>query len=100
MAEPVRIGTSGWNYDHWQGRFYPDDLPQSRWFDGRASSLPLCPRSIASSSPASDRFGRLLAFSRARREVRRQVSSEPFARLGELDRRGGRSPSGLRLFQQ
>jgi uncharacterized protein YecE (DUF72 family) len=32
MAEQVRIGTSGWNYDHWKGRFYPDDLPQSRWF--------------------------------------------------------------------
>ena len=22
----VRVGTSGWSYDHWRGRFYPEDL--------------------------------------------------------------------------
>ena len=22
----IRIGTSGWSYDHWQGRFYPEQL--------------------------------------------------------------------------
>lgn len=27
------IGTSGWNYGHWRGPFYPEDLPQSRWLD-------------------------------------------------------------------
>jgi len=27
----IRIGTSGWYYDHWQGRFYPEDLPKSEW---------------------------------------------------------------------
>ena len=27
----VHIGTSGWSYKHWKGRFYPDDLPVSRW---------------------------------------------------------------------
>jgi uncharacterized protein YecE (DUF72 family) len=27
------IGTSGWTYDHWKGCFYPEGLPQSRWFD-------------------------------------------------------------------
>ena len=27
------IGTSGWNYDHWRGRFYPEDLPSSRWLE-------------------------------------------------------------------
>ncbi|MBU6422840.1 MAG: DUF72 domain-containing protein [Chloroflexi bacterium] len=27
----LRIGTSGWQYDHWKGTFYPDDLPRSRW---------------------------------------------------------------------
>ncbi|MEW5959693.1 MAG: DUF72 domain-containing protein [Chloroflexota bacterium] len=26
------IGTSGWVYAHWQGVFYPPDLPQSRWY--------------------------------------------------------------------
>jgi len=28
-----RIGTSGWYYDHWCGRFYPDDWPKSKWFE-------------------------------------------------------------------
>jgi uncharacterized protein YecE (DUF72 family) len=27
----VRVGTSGWHYDDWRGRFYPDGLPRSRW---------------------------------------------------------------------
>jgi uncharacterized protein YecE (DUF72 family) len=33
MAVQYRIGTSGWHYAHWQGRFYPDDLPKSRWLE-------------------------------------------------------------------
>ncbi len=31
------VGTSGWTYDHWYGRFYPTDLAKSRWFDYYAS---------------------------------------------------------------
>jgi uncharacterized protein YecE (DUF72 family) len=27
------VGTSGWVYAHWRGRFYPKDLPQSRWLE-------------------------------------------------------------------
>ncbi len=27
----INIGTSGWNYPHWQGIFYPPGLPKSRW---------------------------------------------------------------------
>ncbi len=27
------VGTSGWSYPHWKGRFYPDDWPKSRWFE-------------------------------------------------------------------
>jgi uncharacterized protein YecE (DUF72 family) len=27
------IGTSGWTYDHWKVRFYPQDLPKKGWFD-------------------------------------------------------------------
>lgn len=27
----VLIGTSGWAYPHWRGRFYPDALPPSQW---------------------------------------------------------------------
>lgn len=29
----IRIGTSGWIYRHWRGRFYPADLPVQAWFD-------------------------------------------------------------------
>ena len=28
----IRIGTSGWVYQHWRGIFYPDSLRQSDWF--------------------------------------------------------------------
>lgn len=28
----VRIGTSGWVYQHWRGSFYPHELKQERWF--------------------------------------------------------------------
>jgi uncharacterized protein YecE (DUF72 family) len=27
------IGTSGWHYDHWRHRFYPDKLPKAKWLD-------------------------------------------------------------------
>lgn len=27
------VGTSGWNYPHWLGTFYPEDWPKSRWFE-------------------------------------------------------------------
>ena len=29
----IRIGTSGWNYPHWKGPFYPESLPKSRWLE-------------------------------------------------------------------
>ncbi len=29
-AAEVRIGTSGWHYQHWKGTFYPADLPASK----------------------------------------------------------------------
>jgi len=29
----IRIGTSGWHYEHWKGRFYPAKLSKSRWFE-------------------------------------------------------------------
>jgi uncharacterized protein YecE (DUF72 family) len=31
-AGQVRIGTSGYQYDHWKGLFYSPDLPRSAWF--------------------------------------------------------------------
>mgnify|MGYP001585170120 CR=1 FL=1 len=33
MSARYYIGTSGWVYPHWKGRFYPDDLPARRWFE-------------------------------------------------------------------
>jgi uncharacterized protein YecE (DUF72 family) len=27
----LHVGTSGWQYDHWRGRFYPDSLRQDSW---------------------------------------------------------------------
>jgi uncharacterized protein YecE (DUF72 family) len=27
----LRIGTSGWQYDHWRGRFYPSGLAERAW---------------------------------------------------------------------
>jgi uncharacterized protein YecE (DUF72 family) len=33
----LRIGTSGWQYGHWRGVFYPPRLPQARWFDHYAA---------------------------------------------------------------
>jgi len=35
MARPpgkLRIGTSGYQYDHWRGGFYPQARPKSAWF--------------------------------------------------------------------
>jgi len=29
----IRVGTSGWHYDHWRQRFYPSQLPKSKWFE-------------------------------------------------------------------
>ena len=31
-AERIRVGCSGWVYKHWRGLFYPEGLPQTRWF--------------------------------------------------------------------
>jgi len=32
-ADVIRVGTSGWHYDHWRGRFYPEGLAKSDWLD-------------------------------------------------------------------
>lgn len=33
VHDRVRIGTSGWEYGHWRGGFYPRDLPRNRWLE-------------------------------------------------------------------
>jgi uncharacterized protein YecE (DUF72 family) len=35
----IRIGTSGWNYDHWRGPFYPEDLSSREWLSFYARHL-------------------------------------------------------------
>lgn len=30
VKNPIYIGTSGWNYDHWKGAFYQEDLPDEK----------------------------------------------------------------------
>ena len=35
----VHIGTSGWNYGDWRGRFYPAGLPPRRWLEHYARSF-------------------------------------------------------------
>ena len=32
MPPAFRIGCSGWNYKHWRGNFYPEELPAREWF--------------------------------------------------------------------
>lgn len=39
MSE-IFIGTSGWNYDHWSGSFYPEDLIQEEWLEFYQNQLP------------------------------------------------------------
>jgi uncharacterized protein YecE (DUF72 family) len=29
----IHIGCSGWNYQHWRGRFYPEGEPPNKWFE-------------------------------------------------------------------
>ncbi len=35
----VRIGTSGWVYQHWRKRFYPPDLPADKWLSFYAQNF-------------------------------------------------------------
>src|SRR5687768_9312839 len=36
---PVVIGTSGWQYRDWRGRFYPPKLPQRLWLEHHAAAF-------------------------------------------------------------
>ena len=36
----IRVGTSGWQYRDWRGRFYPEGLPQRRWLEHYATRFP------------------------------------------------------------
>jgi uncharacterized protein YecE (DUF72 family) len=36
----VLVGTSGWQYNDWRGRFYPKDLPKSEWLPYFSAEFP------------------------------------------------------------
>lgn len=36
---PVLVGTSGWQYQHWRGAFYPEGVPQRQWLEYYASQF-------------------------------------------------------------
>lgn len=36
---PVHVGTSGWQYDDWKGRFYPPEIPKRSWLEFYAASF-------------------------------------------------------------
>lgn len=35
----IRVGTSGWNYAEWRGKFYPKGVPQRRWLSYLAGKV-------------------------------------------------------------
>ncbi len=37
MSVHYHIGTSGWHYDHWRKRFYPEKLVKAKWLEFYAS---------------------------------------------------------------
>ena len=37
---PVLVGTSGWQYRHWRGAFYPAGVPQRQWLEYYAARFP------------------------------------------------------------
>jgi uncharacterized protein YecE (DUF72 family) len=39
VAELLRVGTSGWHYGHWQGSFYPENMPTEEWLAYYAEHL-------------------------------------------------------------
>ena len=40
MRSKLLIGTSGWHYDWWWGRFYPNDLAKPKWLEFYARHFP------------------------------------------------------------
>jgi uncharacterized protein YecE (DUF72 family) len=36
---PIYIGTSGWQYGHWSGQFYPSNLPKEKYLEYYAQHL-------------------------------------------------------------
>jgi uncharacterized protein YecE (DUF72 family) len=96
----ILVGTSGWQYRHWRGRFYPVDLPQARWLEHYAARfatvevnstfyrLPQRSTFAAWRERLPDGFRVAVKMSRYLTHVRRlRDPAEPVARF--LDRAGG-----------
>ena len=39
LVSQIHVGCSGWVYRHWRGLFYPEGLPQKRWFERYAEEF-------------------------------------------------------------
>src|SRR3954466_14485718 len=39
IVSNIHVGCSGWVYKHWRGIFYPEGLPQKRWFERYAEEF-------------------------------------------------------------
>jgi uncharacterized protein YecE (DUF72 family) len=102
MANRVRIGTSGWEYRHWAGRFYPKDHPRDRWLEFYAERfdtvelnnsfyrLPEADTFAAWARRVPDGFVFAVKASRYITHVRRlNEASEPLERLWTRTRRLG-----------
>ncbi|HEX2774325.1 MAG TPA: DUF72 domain-containing protein [Micromonosporaceae bacterium] len=96
----ILVGTSGWQYRDWRGRFYPAGLPQRRWLERYADAFAtveinnafyrLPERSTFEQwrSRTPDDFCIAVKMSRFLTHIRRlRTPEEPVARF--LDRAGG-----------
>lgn len=107
----IRIGTSGWHYRHWEGSFYPEDLPAGRWLEyyrrhfstaeinhsfyrlPEARTLEQWKKTVPAGFQFAVKAGRYITHMKKLKEPR-QPLSEFFQRIGAL---GGRL--GPILFQ-
>jgi hypothetical protein len=63
VEERIWIGTSGWTYDSWRGRFYPRHIPKHSWLPWSRLNLPP-PRSIPHDGLLVDGSGGLAGIAR------------------------------------
>jgi len=89
----IRIGTSGWYYNHWHGLFYPETIAKHKWFEHYTKHFDTV--EINSSfyhMPKPENV--------KNRQIRRLIRQKCSCRLGSLDKGRQKNNSLLRLFQQ
>jgi len=107
----VRIGTSGYQYDHWRSVVYPESIPKTRWFEHYAGlfdtveinntfyNLPAEKTADRWCQQAPEGFVYALKFSRYASHIKRlKDPDQPIERFMQLARRLG-SSLGLILVQ-